>query len=107
MSSPSASKGPLLRGALGLVLFLCVWEAVPRAGLAPSTLLPAPSMLPAAFLREFNSGIWLTSVGLSLGHYLMGLAVGVFAGVGARVHCGGAAYCGSSGSAGSSRCFLR
>ena len=81
MSSPSASKGPLLRGALGLVLFLCVWEAVPRAGLAPSTLLPAPSMLPAAFLREFNSGIWLTSVGLSLGHYLLGLATGVFAGV--------------------------
>jgi sulfonate transport system permease protein len=81
MSSPSASKGPLLRGALGLVLFLCVWEAVPRAGLAPSTLLPAPSMLPAAFLREFNSGIWLTSVGLSLGHYLLGLAAGVLAGV--------------------------
>ena len=81
MSSSSASKSPLLRGALGLALFLCVWEIVPRAGLAPPTLLPAPSMLPAAFLREFNSGIWLTSVGLSLGHYLMGLAVGVFAGV--------------------------
>lgn len=37
-------------------------------------------MLPAAFLREFNSGIWLTSVGLSLGHYLVGLAVGACAG---------------------------
>jgi NitT/TauT family transport system permease protein len=81
MSSSTARKGPLLRGALGLALFLCVWEFIPRAGLAPPTLLPAPSMLPAAFLREFHSGIWLTSVGLSLGHYLLGLATGVFAGV--------------------------
>lgn len=67
-------------GALGLAIFLSVWELTPRLGLAPQTLLPAPSMLPAAFLREFNSGIWLTCVGLSLGHYLAGLACGASAG---------------------------
>lgn len=81
MASALASRGALLRGAIGLALFLGLWELVPRAGLAPPTLLPAPSMLPAAFLREFNSGIWQTSVVLSLGHYIVGLACGVGAGV--------------------------
>jgi sulfonate transport system permease protein len=78
----TARRGrPLVLGAVGLAIFLGIWELVPRLGLAPPTLLPAPSMLPAAFLRELNSGIWLTSVGLSLGHYLVGLTVGACAGV--------------------------
>ena len=88
MPSPSRRGAPLALGALGLVLFLGLWELVPRLGFAPSTLLPAPSMLPAAFMREFRSGIWLTSVGLSLGHYLIGLFVGVAIGVALGVATG-------------------
>lgn len=68
-------------GALGLVVFLAVWEAVPALGLMPPMLLPTPSQLPAAFLREVKSGIWLDSVFLSLSHYLVGLACGVGAGI--------------------------
>ena len=71
---------PLALGITGLILFLCIWELVPALGMMPRTLLPSPSQLPAAFLREVRSGIWSTSVLLSLSHYLVGLAVGVIAG---------------------------
>jgi sulfonate transport system permease protein len=72
----------------GLVAFLLVWEAAPRLGLATRTLLPTPSDLPAAFMRELASGIWLKSVGLSLSHYMMGLIVGAGAGVGLGILTG-------------------
>ena len=59
------------------------WDQGARAARRPCAAdAPAGfSMLPAAFLREFNSGIWQTSVVLSLGHYIVGLACGVGAGV--------------------------
>src|SRR3954468_6242847 len=65
---------PYLLAAIGLALFLGIWEAVPRLGLLPPTLLPAPSQLPAAFLREAKSGIWGDSVLFSLWHYAIGLS---------------------------------
>lgn len=74
-------RRPLFLSAVGLAAFLAIWEAVPRLGLVDPTLLPPPSVLPAAFLREFRSGIWAEMVALSLGHYLLGFASG--AGLGA------------------------
>ncbi|HWG06635.1 MAG TPA: ABC transporter permease [Beijerinckiaceae bacterium] len=74
-------RRPTLLAALGLAVFLAIWEAVPRLGLIDPTLLPPPSALPAAFLREFESGIWADMVVLSLGHYLLGFFCG--AGLGA------------------------
>ena len=71
---------PLALGLTGLILFLCIWELVPALGMMPRTLLPSPSQLPAAFLREVRTGIWGDSVLLSLNHYLVGLAVGVVSG---------------------------
>ena len=47
----------LLLSALGLLAFVLVWELVPKLSLVSQSLLPAPSDLPAAFLREFRSGI--------------------------------------------------
>jgi sulfonate transport system permease protein len=73
---------------LGLLAFLAVWEAAPRLGLASRMLLPTPSDLPAAFMRELSSGIWLKSVGLSLSHYTLGLLVGAGAGVGLGILTG-------------------
>jgi sulfonate transport system permease protein len=67
---------PTLYAALGLVLFLLFWEAVPRLGFIQSTLLPPPSDLPKAFMREFRSGLWAEYVGLSLNHYVLGFIVG-------------------------------
>lgn len=73
---------------LGLAVFLIVWELVPTLGLVGPNILPTPSQLPAAFMRELRSGAWLASVAASLGHYLMGLVVGGFAGVALGVATG-------------------
>jgi NitT/TauT family transport system permease protein len=71
----------LLLSALGLLAFVLVWELVPKLSLVSQSLLPAPSDLPAAFLREFRSGIWFEMVLLSLDHYLMGFIWGAGLGV--------------------------
>ena len=67
---------PTLYAAAGLLLFLAFWEAVPALGLIQSTLLPPPSVLPKAFMREFSSGLWAHYVSLSLNHYILGFLVG-------------------------------
>ena len=66
---------------LGLLIFLALWEAVPRLGLVNPAFLPPPSVLPAAFLREFTSGEWLAAIWNSLGHYTLGLATGTLLGI--------------------------
>ena len=71
----------LLLSALGLLAFVLVWELVPKLSLVSQTLLPAPSDLPAAFMREFRSGIWFEMVLLSLDHYLIGFVWGSGLGV--------------------------
>jgi NitT/TauT family transport system permease protein len=67
--------------AAGLVVFLGVWEALPRLGLLNATLVPPPSAVPPAFAREISSGVWLTAVLSSLSHYATGLLVGSGLGV--------------------------
>ena len=67
--------------AAGLVVFLLIWEAVPRLGLASPVFVPPPSELPLTFWRELSGGYWTEAVGASLGHYLMGLAIGTSLGV--------------------------
>jgi NitT/TauT family transport system permease protein len=67
---------PTLYAALGLIVFLGIWEAVPDLGIIQSSLLPPPSALPKAFMREFNSGLWAKYVALSLNHYILGFLVG-------------------------------
>jgi sulfonate transport system permease protein len=62
--------------AAGLIAFLAIWEALPRLGLLNTALVPPPSEVPAAFLRELRSGTWLTAVLNSLSHYITGLGVG-------------------------------
>lgn len=62
---------------LGLLVFLGLWEAVPRLDLVNPAFLPPPSTLPDAFLREVASGSWETAIVGSLQHYVVGLAVGV------------------------------
>ena len=78
-----SARSPLhaLLPLAGLVAFLLIWEAAPRLGLFPRVLLPPPSDLPGALMREINSGMWLRSMSQSLSHYTMGLFVGSAAGV--------------------------
>jgi sulfonate transport system permease protein len=75
-SPQSVHLRPLLYAALGLLVFLLIWEAVPGFGLIQASLLPPPSALPKAFMREFNSGLWAKYIALSLNHYILGFLVG-------------------------------
>jgi len=67
--------------AIGLAVFLLLWEMIPLIVPSAQALLPVPSQLPQAFLRELKSGIWITCVLASLSHYFYGLALGVFLGI--------------------------
>jgi NitT/TauT family transport system permease protein len=67
--------------AAGFAIFLAIWELVPALGFVPASILPPPSALPSAFLREVSSGIWLSSLVTSLRHYLAGLVLGCLLGV--------------------------
>lgn len=80
-------RGPALALA-GLAAFLLVWELVPRLGFASAALFPMPSQLPAAFLKEVRSGIWLAAAAASLQHYFIGLCVGAGLGVAVGIFTG-------------------
>jgi sulfonate transport system permease protein len=67
--------------AAGFATFLAIWELVPALGFVPASILPPPSALPSAFLRELSSGIWFSSLLTSLRHYLAGLVLGCLLGV--------------------------
>jgi sulfonate transport system permease protein len=71
----------LLLSCIGLLVFLGLWEAVPRLGLVNPAMLPGPSAIPTAFLKEVTSGAWLKAVSSSLSHYVTGLSVGAALGV--------------------------
>lgn len=79
---------PVLLAVLGLLAFLALWEAIPRLGLVNAAMLPGPSALPRAFLRELASGAWAASVASSLGHYVLGLTVGAVLGGAIGIACG-------------------
>jgi sulfonate transport system permease protein len=70
-----------LLGAAGLFAFLGFWEAIAQSGVIASTLLPAPSSLPATLVSEISFGFWQAMVLASLNHYLIGLAAGSLLGV--------------------------
>ena len=60
----------------------------PALGFISASVLPPPSVLPRAFLRELSSGIWFSALLTSLGHYLAGLLIGCVLGVGLGVATG-------------------
>lgn len=69
------------RPAFGLLVFLLLWEVVAGSGFVPSSLLPAPSVIPRTFWHEVVDGYWLPAVGHSLRHYLVGLTIGTAGGI--------------------------
>jgi len=79
---------PYILGLAGLVAFLGLWELAPRLGLVNPMLLPAPSAIPAALRGEIASGMWQEAMASSIGHYLMGLAIGSACGVALGVATG-------------------
>ena len=69
-----------LLAVLGLIAFLLIWEAVPYLGLVSPLSVPPPAAA-HAFLREIQAGYWFNAVLASLGHYVLGLALGTGFGV--------------------------
>jgi len=69
-------SGQTAASAAGLVAFLLIWEGVARSGVVATTLLPPPSVLPRALISEITLGFWHAMIIASLGHYLIGLALG-------------------------------
>lgn len=67
--------------AIGFAAFLALWQALPGLDPHAGALLPLPSQLPAALLREVKSGVWLDCIEASLSHYFAGLIVGFVLGV--------------------------
>ena len=74
--------------AFGFGVFLAIWELAPALGLVSASILPPPSVLPQAFLRELSSGVWLSAMLTSLSHYLAGLVIGCLLGVGLGIATG-------------------
>lgn len=74
--------------AFGFAVFLAIWELAPALGFIPESVLPPPSVLPQAFLRELTSGVWFAALLTSLRHYLAGLVIGCALGVGLGVATG-------------------
>ncbi|BAE50668.1 ABC transporter permease [Paramagnetospirillum magneticum] len=82
MASPvtaSRSRRPAMFA--GIAVFLGLWEAAARTGLIPAILVPPPSSVVAAFQKEAGSGMWLTYVVASLGHYSAGVLIGSVLGI--------------------------
>ncbi len=82
------ARHPLLAAALGVALFLALWEVLALSGVMPPALVPPPSAVPGAFLSELASGTWPLVVLESLRHYFIGVAIGSILGVGAGVGVG-------------------
>ena len=74
-------RGALILSACGLVAFLALWQGLGWLGLMNPKLAPPPSVLPAAFAREFASGHWVAAVKASLYHYGLGLVIGSTLGI--------------------------
>lgn len=70
---------PVVLGLVGTVIFLLVWELVPRVGLVPARYLPPPSETVGIFVRnltfaEFWLAVWDTMRGWALGLLIASVA---------------------------------
>jgi sulfonate transport system permease protein len=79
---------PKLIAALGVVIFFAGWEIAARLNPSVSALIPPPSNIPGAWIREIEDGYWTMAVRDSLSHYLAGVAIGSVLGVAFGVVCG-------------------
>ena len=69
----------LLRGALGVVAFLLVWEVASRFN--PPYVLPSPRAVVDVFVVELGSGAMTTALAASIRHWLPGTVIGTTLGI--------------------------
>lgn len=71
----------LAQGSLGLVLFLLLWEALPRAGIVSDAYLSPPSAVLASIWQLVEQGQLWKHIAASLQRSLWGLLLAISAGV--------------------------
>lgn len=71
----------LLLGVLGIVIFLAVWEAVPRFGLANSRYLPGSIEVFTLFFQNLGLQSFWVAVGLTTRAWAIGLAIAISGGL--------------------------
>lgn len=71
----------LLLGVLGIVLFLLIWEAVPRLGLANPRYLPGSVEVFTLFFQNLGLQSFWLAVGLTMRAWAIGLAISIAGGV--------------------------
>ncbi|MFD3684025.1 ABC transporter permease [Nocardiopsis sp. NPDC058631] len=73
--------GTPLLGALGIVAFLALWEAVPRLGVVSDRYLPPASEVLVALAERATTPAFWTAVGDTLAGWALGLAIAFVAAV--------------------------
>jgi NitT/TauT family transport system permease protein len=80
--SVKASSRKLLDSSLGIILFLLLWEALPRLGIVNPGYLSPPSAVVGAIFDLAENGALLKHLEASLWRSLAGLALAIVFGVG-------------------------
>ena len=70
-----------LKRNYSIVLLLAAWEAAVRLGFAPPALLPAPSAVALALIRDLGQAHFLSDFALTLYRLTVGLVIAIGAGV--------------------------
>lgn len=71
----------LARGSVAILVFLAVWEVLPRLGLVDSTFLPPISVVARAFVEMARSGELGEHLAASAGRAVSGLSLAIVLGV--------------------------
>lgn len=72
---------PAALGAVGTLLFLLLWELVPRLGLVPARFLPPPTEVLVHLVAHLGTGRFWSAVGNTLLGWALGLAIASVAAV--------------------------
>ncbi len=70
-----------LKRSYSILLLLAAWEAAVRLGFAPPALLPAPSAVALALVRDLAEPQFLADLAITLYRLFTGLAIAIGAGV--------------------------
>src|SRR3954453_17944149 len=76
-----SSNSATLLGILGIVLFIGLWEGAAQAGLLNPVILSSPSRIVSAFAGQWQSGQFLTDLGVSLAELAIGFTLSAVVGV--------------------------
>jgi ABC-type nitrate/sulfonate/bicarbonate transport system permease component len=72
---PRRDWGTKLLGLLGLLIFLLVWELLPRLGIVNPTFLPPASAAIADLFRNFGLTAFWVAVGQTMWQWLLGMLI--------------------------------